>query len=407
MEPKRLLVLGAGPAQLSVLETARRRGLTVVAADRDPSAPGFPLADRRAIVSIEDEPAIERLARAEAVDGLVAPGADHAVALAARVAERLGLPHPVTPETAILATSKRRQRERLAEAGVPQPRSLVCRTLDEVLGAADELGFPCLIEAPDPRGGRGVALAADRKAVARAAAAAVAESRTDYCLVEELVGGRIVTVAGFVLDGTLSAMTLTDREQSPPPAFGVPLAHFWPAALSPRETDAAVRVVADAVEALAARCGPVTGQVLLAPAGPLLAKLSTRTGGGHDSELCRVGPGVDLDDLAVAAALGEPLTRERLRPLQLAGGACLRFLVAPPGELVETRGIAAARAVPGVRLVRLYRSTGHRFSALRRASDRAGAVLAVGSGLAEADAAASEAAAAVEFVVGRQAEALA
>src|SRR5437868_10993089 len=84
----RLLVLGAGPAQLGVLAAARRRGLTVVAADRDPSAPGFRYADRRAIVSIEDEPAIDRLARAEEIDGVVAPGTDHAVALAARVASK-------------------------------------------------------------------------------------------------------------------------------------------------------------------------------------------------------------------------------------------------------------------------------------------------------------------------------
>ncbi|MGD0713377.1 MAG: carboxylate--amine ligase, partial [Gaiellaceae bacterium] len=74
----RLLVLGAGPAQLGVLAAARRRGLTLVAADRDPSAPGFRYADRRAIVSIDDEPAVERLARAEAPDGIVAPGTDHA-----------------------------------------------------------------------------------------------------------------------------------------------------------------------------------------------------------------------------------------------------------------------------------------------------------------------------------------
>ena len=93
-ESARLLVLGAGPAQLGVLAAARRRGLTVVAADRDPSAPGFRYADRRAIVSIEDEPAIERLARAERVDGIVAPGTDHAVATAARIAARLALPHP-------------------------------------------------------------------------------------------------------------------------------------------------------------------------------------------------------------------------------------------------------------------------------------------------------------------------
>jgi formate-dependent phosphoribosylglycinamide formyltransferase (GAR transformylase) len=112
----RLLVLGAGPAQLGVLAAAAAAEHTVIAADRDPSAPGFRYAARRAIVSIEDEPAVERLARAESIDGMIAPGSDHAVAIAARVAERLGLAHPLPATAAQLAVSRLRQRERLAEA---------------------------------------------------------------------------------------------------------------------------------------------------------------------------------------------------------------------------------------------------------------------------------------------------
>ena len=69
---KRLLVLGAGPAQLGLLAAARARELHVIAVDREPSAPGFRYADRRAIVSTEDESSIERLAGAERVDGLIA-----------------------------------------------------------------------------------------------------------------------------------------------------------------------------------------------------------------------------------------------------------------------------------------------------------------------------------------------
>lgn len=407
MEPKRLLVLGAGPAQLGALEAARGRGLAVVAADRDPAAPGFPLADRRAIVSIEDETAIDRLARAERVDGLLAPGTDHAVALAARVAHRLGLPHPVTPDAAQLAASKRRQRERLAEAGIPQPRSLVCRTLPEVLAAADELGYPVVIEAPDRGGERAVALAPDRSAVAAAAAQAAADSRDDYCLVEELVGGRVVTVTGFLRAGAFAPLTLTDREQAAPPAFGVSLAHLWPATLAAGEAEAVTRLASGAAAALGVEDGPLIAQVLLAPSGPLLAKLSARTGGGHDSELCRAATGVDLDSLAVAAALGEPVPAEALQPLELAGGACVRFLVTPPGELHDVDGLEAAAAVPGVLAVRSYRRPGHVFVPLRRASDRAGAVLATGATREEAAAAAVEAAARVRFAVVQRAEAVA
>ena len=113
-------MLGAGPAQLGLLEAAHRRGdLTVIAVDRDPLAPGLALADERAILSSEDEQGIDRLARARAVDGIVSPGADWPVGIAARVAERMGLPHPLDGATAAVSTSKLRQRERFAERGVP------------------------------------------------------------------------------------------------------------------------------------------------------------------------------------------------------------------------------------------------------------------------------------------------
>jgi biotin carboxylase len=397
----RLLVLGAGPAQLGVLGAARARDLTVVAADRDPSAPGFQYADRRAIVSIEDEPAIERLARAEEVDGIIAPGTDHAVALAARLASRLALAHPVAPEAAMLTVSKLKQRERLAHAGIPQPRSLVCRSPEEANRAAEELGFPVVVEAPDRSGERSVALAPDRGALAAAVADALAESRGEYCLVEELVGGVIVTVNAFSLDGRFVPLTVTDREQAPAPAFGVPLAHRWPAELEPAAVGAAVETAAAAARALGIENGPTTTQVLLGADGPLVAKLSARVGGGHDAELCRVALGIDLNALAVAAALGEPVHARELTAHAGVGGACVRFLVAPPGELRDVRGLEEAYELEGVRGIRVYRKPGHVFRELRRASDRAGAVLVTGDSRAEALDVSSRAASRIHFVTKR------
>jgi biotin carboxylase len=393
----RLLVLGAGPAQLGVLAAARARDpdLTVVAADRDPSAPGFRYADRRAIVSIEDEPAIERLAKAEEVDGVVAPGTDHAVGIAARVAARLGLPHPIAPETASLAVSRQRQRERLEAAGIEQPQSIVCRTLDEATEAAEQLGYPVVVEAPDRTGERSVALAADREALAAAAADALGQPHGEYVLVEEHHDGRLVTVNGFSLDGRFVPLTVTDREQA---AFGVPLAHLWPAELEPADVGTAIETASAAARALGIEQGPTTTQVLLAEAGPLVAKLSARVGGGHDAELCRVALGVDANALTVAAALGEEIHPQQLSPSLGVGGACVRFLVAPPGELREVRGLDEAYATPGVRGIRVYRKPGHVFQPLRRASDRAGAILATGETREDAVDAADRAARQIRFL---------
>jgi len=149
----RLLVLGAGPAQLGLLEAARERGVWTAVADRDPAAPGFRLADRRCIVSTEDEPAIERLAGALDLDGIIAPGTDWPVAVAARVAAKVGLPHPVSPATAMLATNKLRQRERLDTAGVPQPRWQAVTEPGEVA-----LDLPLVVKAPDRQGQKGLSL---------------------------------------------------------------------------------------------------------------------------------------------------------------------------------------------------------------------------------------------------------
>ena len=172
----RLLVLGAGPAQLGLLAAARARGLYVIAVDRDPSAPGFVFADRRAIVSTEDERGIDRLARAERIDAVIAPGIDFPVAIAARVAAGLGLPHPLSPVTAVLATNKQRQRERLAEAGVPQPRS-------RVLDAGEPVEVPCVVKAPDRQGQRGLTLVRERSELSAAIKAARAASRSGHVLV--------------------------------------------------------------------------------------------------------------------------------------------------------------------------------------------------------------------------------
>ncbi len=397
----RLLILGAGPVQLGVLAAARAADLTVIAADRDPSAPGFRYADRRAIVSIEDEQAIERLARAEQIDGVIAPGTDHAVAIAARVALRLGLPHPLAPDTAQIAVSRQKQRERLAEEDIPQPRSIVCRSLAEVTRAAEELGYPVVVEAPNRAGERGVGLARDRDTLAAAAADALADARGEYCLVEELVGGRIVTVNAFSLRGRFVPLTITDREQAPPPAFGVPLAQLWPAALDPAEVGAAVEIAAAAADAVGVELGPTTTQVLLGDDGPLLAKLSARVGGGHDAELCRVALGVDLNALAVTVALGGDVHPQSLAVTSGVDAACVRFLVAPVGELQEVRGLEEAYELEGVRGIRIYRKAGHVFHELRRASDRAGAVLATGATPADALLHADRAASRIRFVTGR------
>jgi biotin carboxylase len=384
------------------LAAARRRGLYVIAVDRDPSAPGFRYADRRAIVSTEDEPAIERLAAAERVDGIVAPGIDWPVAIAARVAERLALPHPLAPETGALSTSKLRQRERFAERGLPQPEFVVCVGVDEAAAAAKELGYPCVVKAPDRQGQRGLTLVPDARQLRSAVDVALAASRSATVLVEAHVPGGELTVNAFSVDGRFRPLTVTDRLTAQPPAFGVALAHAWPSELEPRVLAAAIDAAAAAAAALGVKDGPTYTQVLVGEDGEVrIGELAARLGGGHDAELCRAVLGVDLNGLALSAALGLPVRDAQLAPTAKVGGGCIRFLVAPPGELRRVDGVQAASDAEGVKGIRLYRRRGHRFGPLLRGADRAGAILAVGSSRDEALERADRAAKLIRFDVAR------
>jgi biotin carboxylase len=396
---KRLLVLGAGPAQLGLLAAARARELHVIALDRDASAPGFRYADRRAIVSTEDESGIERLASAERVRGLIAPGIDWPVAIAARVAERLALPHPISPETAVLSTSKLRQRERFAEAGVPQPAYEVCSGAEEATAAAGRIGFPCVIKAPDRQGQRGLTLVRSAAEVPEAVRIALDASRSATLLVEEHVPGREVTVNAFSIDGHFHPLTVTDRLTAALPAFGVALTHVWPSELEPLEIGAVVEAASAAAAAVGIANGPSYTQVLMGPEGPRVAELAARLGGGHDAELCRVALGVDLNGAALSAAVGEKVASAALAPVARVGGACVRFLVASPGVLRDVAGVQEAFAEEGIRGIRIYRRPGHRFGELRRGADRAGAVLAVGESREQALERASRAEAMIRFEV--------
>ena len=383
----RLLVLGAGPAQLGLLEAARDHGIWTAVCDRDPAAPGFELAGRRCLVSTEDEPAVERLAAALELDGVIAPGTDWPVAIAARTAEKLGLPHPLTPATAILATNKLRQREALAAGGVPQPR------WEAVSGEAPELRAPCVVKAPDRQGQKGLSLVLADAELEDALELARRSSRSGIALVEEYVDGPEVTVIGFSSRGEFVPLAVTDRVTAEPPAFGVALAHVW---LSPH-AEAAAEVTRRAVEALGIADGPSYTQLRISAGGPEVIEVAARLGGGHDAELVEAATGIDLNRLALAAALGESPPAEQVTGWysERVGGAVTRFLVAPPGML---ESVEVPQGLPGIVRTRIYREPGFVFTPLRRGSDRAGAVLAVGATREEALARADAAAERIRFV---------
>ena len=360
-------MLGGGPAQQPAIAAARRLGVRTIVCDADPARGDVP-------VSSEDTAAVTALLTSTAANGVIAPGTDWPVRVAAEAAAAAGVHHPVSVAAARLTTDKLAQRERLAEAGVPQPR----------WSAGTPAGFPCVVKPTDRQGQRGIAVVRAATGLADALAAARAASRSGRAIVEELLDGPEVTVNGFSVDGRFSAIAITDREHFPD-VFGVCRRHVLPAA---RGAAAAAPVAEAAVTALGIIDGPSYVQLVLAAGGPRVIEVAARLGGGFDSELIARTVGIDLAAAAVRVAVGEP--PGALQPAPIAAAGVIEFLRAPPGRLVRASGPSEAC---------LYHSPGHVYRPLLTAPDRAGHVLAVGRDRAAALAAAVRAVAAVSFEV--------
>ena len=207
---RRLLVLGAGAGAARAARRPRAASSSSPStATRRRPASATPTGGRSS--RSRTSTAIDRLAAAERVDGIIAPGIDWPVAIAARVAARLGLPHPLGARDGGAArVSKLKQRERLAEAGVPQPRWSVRRGRGR--GGRRRARPPCVVKAPDRQGQRGLSLVLDAEDVAEAFGRALAaRGAGGTVLVEKLVDGRELTVNAFSVGGRFHPLTVTDR----------------------------------------------------------------------------------------------------------------------------------------------------------------------------------------------------
>jgi hypothetical protein len=244
----RLVVLGA--QETGLLAAARARGLFVTAVDRDASAPGFRLAQRRAILPLDDEPALERLVEAGRVDAVI--GTDSpTTAVAARIASRFGLRHPLSPEAAVLVSSPLRRRTKLAEARIPQTRWAVLR-------GHSVPAFPCVVGPLDRKGRR---------------------------LAEEGPGSAEVTVTACSRAGVFEPLL----------GSGMP-----------------VEVARRAAQALGIRDGLTSTRLRLGVDGPRVASFRAHVS-SREAELCRLLLGVDVHGLALDAAFGLSRSAEDVR----------------------------------------------------------------------------------------------
>jgi biotin carboxylase len=392
---KRLLVVGCGFPQLSLVRAAKRRGLFVAGADMNPRAVAVSHCDSFHEVSTSDVDGLARLVQAARVDAVTTTGSEVSLKATALVADRLGMPFYADPETVRRCQEKDTMRAAYAAAGLAVPAFARCETVEQARAVASAHGFPLVVKPARGWGQRGVARVEDEAELDRAFDEARAHSSSAglaFAVVEAWIDGREFSVNGWVEHGELVSYCVTERLTVPgKKPLGVMVAEVYPSGLAPADEARVVDEARKGARALGHLRGPCYSQVALGPRGCFLYETAARLGGGFDADVTRLASGVDLYDRLVGIALGDAALERQGATGPKSGGAIAKFLVARPGRVSAVDGLDRAREVEGVDDAQVFVPVGGTVHPLTDSAKRAAYVLARGASRDEATGRADEA----------------
>jgi biotin carboxylase len=376
------MIIGAGPAQSPGLEAAKRKGFRVYATDGNPDAPGFAHADHAETIDVTDVAATVAFAQAHHPQGVTSFASDITLPTVAAVARALGLPGP-SQEMVERSTNKERMRSLCQQAGLATPFFRLCQSSTDAERAAAQSGFPVIVKPVDSAGSRGVSYVDRIDDVAPAFQRAVTFSQTAAVLVEEFIEGPEVSVEGFVVDGLVTVLCLSEKERTPRP-YLLDREVCFPSRLN-ESIEESVRLLAhEVIAALELDNCPFHMEQLLSPQGPRLVEVASRGPGFKVfSHILPHVTGVDVVGAQIELATG---TKPNVTPRRPLRGAAIHFLEAQRrGKVVAIKGLDRARQVEGVTEVELYVRLGSPVEPLTSGADRIGHIISLAKDRATAE----------------------
>jgi len=391
------------------VEAARQIGVELTVASEQPSTleganpVGLLTLDFKNPQRAADD--VHVFARTQPIQGVVGVDDDTAI-VAASIAERLKLKGNPT-HAAEAARDKHRQRQLLADAGVPVPRFALHLLTEDAAEIAKTTRYPCVLKPLRLSASRGVIRADNPQAFVRAhdrlkailaqpEAAACGEPAWHY-LVEEFIPGYEVALEGLVINRRLHVLAIFDKPDPLDGPFFEETIYVTPSSV-PASLQAAIRDCADrAVRAVGIVEGPVHAELRYNERGPWLIELAARPIGGRCSAVLRFGDKkISLEEIIVRHALGMPIPS--LAREHLAAGVMM-IPIPGAGTLQEVRGIAEAKQVPLVEDVQITAHPGERLIPFPEGSRYPGFIFARGETAALVETALREAHRRLTFVL--------
>ena len=329
MSAKRILILASklGYQTRGFAEAAEKLGVDVIFGTDRCHKLDDPWGDHALALHFESprEAAEEivRELRANPPDAVLALG-DRPTPTAACVARALGTPGnpPGVVET---CRSKLRQRQALAEAGLPVPKFLPFAVTEDAAGVATSVKFPCVVKPTMLAASQGVIRANNaeefqgavdriRALLASPEIQVLREPGLGELLVESYIPGQEVAVEGLLENGSLRMLAIFDKPDPLEGPYFEETIYVTPSRLTGEMQAALEDCAGRSVTALGLVTGPVHAEFRVNDDGPWVLEIAPRPIGGLCSRALRFGPQrMSLEELLLRDALdlgGTDVARE-------------------------------------------------------------------------------------------------
>lgn len=202
---KKLLVLAAGPNNISLIKRAQGYGAHVIVTDMYTDhkvSPGKDIADEYWDISWSDIDTLEKKCREEGVDGVCTGYSEFTVESQILLCERLGLPCYLTMEQLDVTRDKLKFKNTCRKYGVPVVKEY--GSIEEV----DE--FPVIVKPVDRAGSIGISVATDKASLQRAFAYAMEMSVCKKVIIEKYIAGTKIDLYYEIIDGEIILVSTSD-----------------------------------------------------------------------------------------------------------------------------------------------------------------------------------------------------
>lgn len=345
---KKLMVLGAGSGQVTIIEKAQGRGIYTIAVSPDGDYPGLKIADATYHIDVRDENAILEAAKKEQINGIITDQTDMAMRTVAYVAEQMGLPG-IGYECAKLFTDKYAMRKKSEELGLPTIKSCVTKTIEEAEHFFLELGKPAIIKPVDSQGSRGIFKIQSSADINKHYAESQSFSKSGNVIIEQYIDGDEYEINSIVIDGKEHTLCCGDLTMFEEPGIFASRYRLYPTQRDTKIVARLLKLNKDSVEGFGLVNGLTHSEYRVDPDGiPYLIEAAARGGGAHvSSDIIGLQTGFDTSEYLIDFALGNSTDNIHF-DTELCHCGTFSFYL-PAGKVVSVDGLAEAKNLPFIR----------------------------------------------------------